>query len=72
MDAGREFWRAEDHPGESLGVRRHTDRCFHAAEEETEEGFIVRGVLFPRDEVAEVRFSGVPPTCNRPPERRSP
>lgn len=57
MGAEREYWRAEDHPGEMLGVRRHTDRCFHAAEEETEEGYVVRGVLFPRDEVAEVRLT---------------
>ncbi len=41
-------------------MRRHVDRCFHAAEEETEEGFIVRAVLIPREEVAEVRRTGVP------------
>ncbi len=66
MDSGRGLWRAEDHPGETLGVRRHTDRCFHAAEEETEDGYIVRGVLIARDEVAEVRLARTPPACNPP------
>ena len=50
-----DLWIAEDHPGEVLGIRRHTDRCFHAVEEEVEEGYIVQGVLIARDEVAEVR-----------------
>lgn len=51
-----ELWSAEDHPDEALGIRRHTDRCFHAVDEEVEEGYIVQGVLIPRDEVAEVRL----------------
>lgn len=38
-------------------MRRHTDRCFHAAEEEVEEGYIVQGVLFHRDDIAEVRIT---------------
>lgn len=63
------FWSQEDHPGESLGIRRHQDRCFHAVEEEVEEGYIVQGVLIHRDEVKEIRLSrnskeDLP--CNRP------
>lgn len=50
-----EFWSQEDHPGETLGIRRHTDRCFHAVEEEVEEGYIIDGILIHRDDVAEVR-----------------
>ncbi|MCC5877197.1 MAG: hypothetical protein JJU11_13330 [Candidatus Sumerlaeia bacterium] len=49
------FWCQEDHPGETLGIRRHTDRCFHAVEEEVEEGYIIDGILIHKDEVAEVR-----------------
>lgn len=52
-----EFWSAEDHPGEELGIRRHWDRCFHAAEEEVEEGYIVQGTLIPHEDIAEVRRS---------------
>jgi hypothetical protein len=43
---------AEDDP--RLAVRRDTDRCFHRVEEQTPDGYIVEGVLFTRDEVAEV------------------
>ena len=54
MSERHEFWSAEDHPGEMLGIRRHQDRCFHPVEEEVEEGYIVDGILVPRDEIAEV------------------
>lgn len=57
MRSDEELWSPDTHPGEILGVRRHTDRCFHAAEEEVEEGYIVQGVLFPRDEIVEVRIT---------------
>ena len=50
-----DLWIAEDHPDQEMGIRRHHDRCFHVAEEETTEGYIVQGILIPRYEVAEVR-----------------
>lgn len=55
------LWSPEDHPGEQLGIRRHQDRCFHPVEEEVEEGFIVDGILIPRDEVAEIRTAPAGP-----------
>lgn len=48
-------WSAEEHPDETMGIRRAQDRCFHNVEEEVEEGYIVDGILIPRDEVVEVR-----------------
>ncbi|MCX5660806.1 MAG: hypothetical protein NTW19_13955 [Planctomycetota bacterium] len=39
----------------NLAIRRHTDRCFHRVEEVVPEGYIVEGILIPREEVAEVR-----------------
>lgn len=54
-DPGQPLWSAEDHPDTHVAIRRHTDRCFHAAEEEYPDGFIVQGILIPRDEVAEIR-----------------
>lgn len=44
-----------------LAVRRHTDRCFFAAEEAVPGpdgalvGYVVEGVLIPLDEIAETR-----------------
>lgn len=49
------LWSAEEHPHEIMGIRRPQDRCFHNVEEEVEEGYIVEGILIPRDEVTEVR-----------------
>jgi hypothetical protein len=53
-----------------LAIRRHTDRCFHRVEEVVEGkhgGYIVDGILIPRDDVAEVielDASGAPlPNC---------
>lgn len=66
----KEFWSEEDHPNEQLGIRRHWDRCFHAVEEEVEEGYIVQGTLIPREDVAEVRRTpkSAPPACVQPPK----
>lgn len=60
-----------------VALRRHTDRCFFAAEEIVTgptgdvEGYVVEGVLIPTDEVAEVRpvLEG---HCNDPPGRAAP
>jgi hypothetical protein len=37
-----------------IGIRREGDACFHLVEEEVPEGYIVQGVLIPRDEVVEI------------------
>jgi hypothetical protein len=47
----------DDHPDPRLAIRRHTDRCFHRVEEIVEGkhgGYIVEGILIPREDVAEV------------------
>lgn len=38
-----------------IGIRRWGDACFHPVEEEVPEGYIIGGVLIPRDEVMETR-----------------
>jgi len=43
-------------PPAGMAVRRHTDRCFHAVEEVVKEGFIVQGILFAKEDIAEVRM----------------
>lgn len=68
----RILWLPEEHPGETLGIRRHSDRCFHAAEEETEDGYIVQGVLFPRDEIAEVSITRGTDVCEKRVQRYEP
>jgi hypothetical protein len=43
-------------PPPRLAVRRYQDRCFHPVEEVIDgEGYIVQGILFPLDEIAQVR-----------------
>jgi hypothetical protein len=37
-----------------IGIRRWGDGCFHAVEEEVPGGFIVNGILIPRDEVVQI------------------
>jgi hypothetical protein len=47
----------DDHGDLRLAIRRHTDRCFHRVEEVIEGklgGYIVDGILIPREDVAEV------------------
>jgi len=50
-----------DQPEGPLAVRRHTDRCFFEAEEVVHDpsgevaGYIVEGILWDVDDVAEVR-----------------
>lgn len=35
-------------------IRRWGDACYHQVDEEVEEGFILRGILIPHDEVVDV------------------
>jgi hypothetical protein len=42
-------------PPVGMAVRRYGDRCFHAVEEIVKEGYIVEGILFAHEDVAEVR-----------------
>lgn len=65
--AVRLLWCAEDQPDRTVAIRRHTDRCFHAADEEWDDGFVVEGIFIPREEVAEIRRDAdhVPP-CRAP------
>ena len=44
----------DDDPSPHLAIRRHTDRCFFAVEQVTDEGYIVERVMIGRDEVAEM------------------
>lgn len=36
-----------------VAIRRHTDRCFHVAEEAWPDGYIVQGIFIPLDDIAE-------------------
>jgi len=56
----------EGDPPAGLAVRRNGDRCFHAVEEVVKEGFIVEGILFSHDDVAEVRGAGEDVACRVP------
>jgi hypothetical protein len=48
-------------------IRRHRDRCFHAAEEFVPgRGYVVQGVLIPLEEIAQVREQAKAPACERP------
>lgn len=56
-----------DHP--PLALRRHADRCFHAIEEITPEGFILHDFLVRIDEVADLidtrrHSTDTPLSCN--------
>jgi hypothetical protein len=68
-DAARHA-RTDTHDGDhllSLAIRRHTDRCFHRVEEFVpgpHGGYIVQGVLFHLDDIAEVRTLTDTPTCD--------
>jgi hypothetical protein len=48
-----------------VAIRRWGDGCFHRVDEVVEEGFILGGVLIPRDEVLEVIELGAGEACPR-------
>lgn len=52
-------------PTRTRAIRRWGDPCFHRVDEEVEEGFILGGVLIPRDEVLEVIDVGPDEVCPR-------
>jgi len=62
----------QDDDAPNLAARRHTDRCFFAVEEIVHEpdgtvaGYIVEDILWPMEDVAEVRALDDASTCDPP------
>ena len=51
-----------------IGIRRWGDRCYHAVEEELEDGYVVDGIFIHRDDVVDtVEYDDdqdQPPDCD--------